>query len=52
MVIDLMKDAFYAGYLAHQNGPVRLSEATKDRLYMTVVESVDGLLEDFYEIKE
>ena len=46
-----MRETFYAGYITRKNGPLRVTEATTDRLYMTVMDSVDGLLETFYDIE-
>lgn len=51
MVVNIMRETFYAGYLTRRNGPLRVTETTKDRLYMTVMDSVDGLLETFYDIE-
>lgn len=51
MVVNIMRETFYAGYLTRRNGPLRVTETTKDRLYMTVLDSVDGLLETFYDIE-
>lgn len=50
-VVNIMRETFYAGYITRKNGPLRVTEATTDRLYMTVMDSVDGLLETFYDIE-
>ena len=50
-VVNIMRETFYAGYITRKNGPLRVTEATTDRLYMTIMDSVDGLLETFYDIE-
>ena len=51
-VVEMMRSAFLAGYMAKKSGPYTLNGYTLQKLQDAIDVEATGILEEFYEIGE